>query len=156
MCLDSSSPDNPTGTKGPPSPLWTLVGLKDPTLGTETCGGTTGDGGDCQNALPAGGGDVEYTYTIKNNAPTTVNNVTVEDDQLGTIAGSPIASIAPGGTATLTATQSVAGTTLNTVTVTGNNGFCEATATAAVVAPCVLGYPFMSPDPRPRVVFNES
>src|SRR5436189_251126 len=62
MCLDSSSPDNPTGTKGPPSPLWTLVGLKDPTLGTETCGGTTG--GDCKTDLPAGGGDVEYTYTI--------------------------------------------------------------------------------------------
>src|SRR5436189_262762 len=62
MCLDSASPDNPTGTKGPPSPLWTLVGLKDPTLGTETCGGTTG--GDCKTDLPAGGGDVEYTYTI--------------------------------------------------------------------------------------------
>src|SRR5205823_2524137 len=72
------------------------------------------------------------------------------------IAGSPIASIAPGGMATLTATQSVAGTTLNTVTVTGNNGFCEAKATAAVVAPCVLGYPFTSPDPRTSVVFNES
>src|SRR5207244_287385 len=156
MCLDSSSPDNPTGTKGPPSPLWTLVGLKDPTLGTETCGGTTGDGGDCQSALPEGGADVEYTYTITNNAPTTVNNVTVEDDQLGAIAGSPIASIPPGGMVTLTAKQFVAATTLNTVTVSGNGGVCTAQASAAVVAPCVLGYPFTSKNPRTSVAFNES
>src|SRR5438094_356685 len=163
-CLDSSSPDNTTGFKGAPSPLWTLVGLKDPKLGTETCGGTVGGGteGECTTDLPtppAGGtasADVTYTYKITNTGTTTVHNVTVEDDKLGTIAGSPIASIAPGGMATLTVTQSVAGTTLNTVTVKGNNGFCEATATAAVVAPCVLGYPFTSPDPRTSVVFNES
>src|SRR5439155_111772 len=163
-CLDSSSPDNTTGFKGAPSPLWTLVGLKDPKLGTETCGGTVGGGteGECTTDLPtppAGGtasADVTYTYKITNKGTTTVHNVTVEDDKLGTIAGSPIASIAPGGMATLTVTQSVAGTTLNTVTVKGNNGFCEATATAAVVAPCVLGYPFTSPDPRTSVVFNES
>src|SRR5438094_340282 len=157
-CLDSSSPDNTTGFKGAPSPLWTLVGLKDPSLGTETCGGTVGGGtvGECQTDLPSAGADVTYTYKITNTGTTTVHNVTVEDDKLGTIAGSPVASIAPGGMATLTATQSVAGTTLNTVTVTGNNGFCEAKATAAVVAPCVLGYPFTSPDPRTSVVFNES
>src|SRR5204863_1253264 len=163
-CLDSSSPDNTTGFKGAPSPLWTLVGLKDPKLGTETCGGTVGGGteGECTTDLPtppAGGtasADVTYTYKITNTGTTTVHNVTVEDDKLGTIAGSPIASIAPGGMATLTVTQSVAGTTLNTVTVKGNNGFCEATATAAVVAPCVLGYPFTSTDPRTSVVFNES
>ncbi|TMB10680.1 MAG: hypothetical protein E6J71_26440, partial [Deltaproteobacteria bacterium] len=153
MCLDASSPDNTTGTKGPPSPLWTLVGLKDPTLGTETCGGTTGD---CQTALPAGGADVEYTYTITNNAPTTVTGVTVEDDQLGAIPGSPIASIPPGGMATLTAKQFVAATTLNTVTVSGNGGVCTAQASAAVVAPCVLGYPFTSKNPRTSVAFNES
>ena len=157
-CLDSSSPDNTTGFKGAPSPLWTLVGLKDPSLGTETCGGTVGGGtvGECQTDLPSAGADVTYTYKITNTGTTTVHNVTVEDDKLGTIAGSPVASIAPGGMATLTATQSVAGTTLNTVTVTGNNGFCEAKATAAVVAPCVLGYPFTSTDPRTSVVFNES
>src|SRR5438874_2722757 len=163
-CLDSSSPDNTTGFKGAPSPLWTLVGLKDPKLGTETCGGTVGGGteGECTTDLPtppAGGtasADVTYTYKITNTGTTTVHNVIVEDDKLGTIAGSPIASIAPGGMATLTVTQSVAGTTLNTVTVKGNNGFCEATATAAVVAPCVLGYPFTSTDPRTSVVFNES
>src|SRR5205809_4849243 len=157
-CLDSSSPDNTTGFKGAPSPLWTLVGLKDPKLGTETCGGTVGGGteGECTTDLPTAGADVTYTYKITNKGTTTVHNVTVEDDKLGTIAGIPVASIAPGGMATLTATQSVAGTTLNTVTVTGNNGFCEAKATAAVVAPCVLGYPFTSPDPRTSVVFNES
>src|SRR5438874_603630 len=154
MCLDSSSPDNPTGTKGPPSPLWTLVGLKDPRLGTETCGGTTG--GDCKTDLPAGGGDVEYTYTITNTGTTTVENVTVEDDQLGTIPGSPIASIDAGQSATLSTTQFVAATTLNTVTVTGNEGNCMASAKAAVVAPCVLGYPFTSQNPRTSVAFNES
>ncbi len=74
----------------------------------------------------------------------------------GIIAGSPITSIPPGGMVTLMATQAVSGTTLNTVTVTGNNGFCEAKATAAVVAPCVLGYPFTSTNPRTSVVFNES
>src|SRR5439155_26299406 len=62
VCLDASSPDNTTGVKGAPSPLWTLVGLKDKTLGTEICGGTTG--GDCKTELPAGGGDVEYRYAI--------------------------------------------------------------------------------------------
>src|SRR5437773_3452873 len=157
MCLDSSSPDNPTGTKGPPSPLWTLVGLKDRTLGTETCGGTTGDGGDCQSALPEGGADVEYTYTIKNPGTTTVNDVTVKDDQLGTVPGSPIASIPPGGMVTLTAKQFVSATTVNTVTVTAN-GFLPncPQASAAVVAPCVLGYPFTSKNPRTSVAFNES
>src|SRR5438477_2258156 len=154
MCLDSSSPDNPTGTKGPPSPLWTLVGLKDPKLGTETCGGTTG--GDCQTDLPAGGGDVEYTFTITNTGTTTVENVMVEDDQLGTIPGSLIASIEAGQSATLSIKQFVAATTLNTVTVTGNEGNCMASAKAAVVAPCVLGYPFTSQNPRTSVAFNES
>src|SRR5213593_953541 len=73
MCLDASRPDNTTGTKGAPSPLWTLVGLKDPTLGTETCG--SGTVGECQTDLPAGGGDVEYTYKITNTGGTTVQNV---------------------------------------------------------------------------------
>ena len=102
------------------------------------------------------GADVTYTFTITNPGTTTVHGVTVVDDKLGTIPGSPIASIAPGGTATLTTKQAVNGTTLNTVTVTGNNGFCTAKATAAVVAPCVLGYPFTSTNPRTSVAFNES
>jgi hypothetical protein len=33
MCLDANSPDNTTKTKGTPSPLWTLVALRDPSLG---------------------------------------------------------------------------------------------------------------------------
>src|SRR5438132_1347821 len=88
-CLDSSSPDNTTGVKGAPSPLWTLVGLKDPSLGSETCGGTVGGGtgGECTTDLPtppAGGtasADVTYTYKITNTGTTTVHNVTVEDDK---------------------------------------------------------------------------
>src|SRR5207245_2896387 len=84
--------------------------------------------------------------------------VTVEDDQLqlGSIPGSPIASIPPGGTVTLVAKQFVAATTLNTVTVAGNSGASMAQASAAVVAPCVLGHPFTSKNPRTSVAFNES
>src|SRR5439155_865671 len=54
------------------------------------------------------------------------------------------------------ASQFVAATTLNTVTASGNEGSCETSASAAVVAPCVLGYPFTSSDPRTSVAFNES
>ena len=153
MCLDSSSPDNTTGFKGAPSPLWTLVGLKDPKLGTETCGSASGD---CQADLPAGGGQVSYTYTITNTGDATANNVSVEDDKLGTVPGSPIAALEPGKTVMLFASQFVAATTLNTVTASGNEGSCETSASAAVVAPCVLGYPFTSSDPRTSVAFNES
>src|SRR5207244_7954322 len=93
MCLDSSSPDNTTGFKGAPSPLWTLVGLKDPKLGTETCG--SGTGGECRTGLPAGGGDVEDTYKITNTGGTTVQNVTGGDGKLGTSPGSPSPSPRP-------------------------------------------------------------
>jgi hypothetical protein len=50
MCLDASSPDNLPlpGVKGRPSPLWTLVGLKDPTLGT-----VNPDPNQCNTELPA-------------------------------------------------------------------------------------------------------
>jgi len=155
MCLDSSSPDNTTGFKGAPSPLWTLVGLKDPTLGTETCGGG-GTTGECQTALPAGGADVEFTYKITNTGTTTVSDLAVEDDKLGIIDASQIVPLDPGQSGTLTTKQFVASTTRNTVTVTGNDGACMATAKAAVVAPCVLGYPFTSQNPRTSVAFNES
>src|SRR5438094_840230 len=95
MCLDSSSPDNTTGFKGAPSPLWTLVGLKDPTLGTETCGGG-GTTGECQTALPAGGADVEFTYKITNTGTTTVSDLAVEDDKPGIIDASQIVPLDPG------------------------------------------------------------
>jgi hypothetical protein len=36
-CLDGGSPDNPTGSKGPGSPLWTYVSVKDPGNGVSTC-----------------------------------------------------------------------------------------------------------------------
>jgi len=58
---------------------------------------------------------------------------------------------------TLTAKQFVSATTVNTVTVKAN-GFLDdcPQASAAVVAPCVLGYPFTSQNPRTSVAFNES
>ena len=292
ICLDSSSPDNTTGSKGPGSPLWTLVSLKDPSLGVETCNsGTTGecqaglpsttsscvgkvkqlqleyDGGGCAamnnsqaadkvkctqnvntpNASPvrlratdggggtvwldtgsatiaigdtvtvsaanagkttlaadtvvnifnasntliekvqfktdcsqplsvgnvfgglkvvgfttdkggstAGGATVDYTYKIINTGTTPANNVTVQDDKLGTISGSPIASIPVGGMVTLTAQKVLNATTINTVTATCNNGLFSTQATAAVVGSCVLGYPYSSSNPLTSTVFNES
>jgi hypothetical protein len=102
------------------------------------------------------GADVNYTYAITNNGSTTVSNVTVQDDKLGTVPGSPIGSLAPGASLTLSARQSLTATTVNTVTVSGNSGLCSAQAKAAIVAPCVLGYPFSSTEPRTSVLFNES
>src|SRR5881396_3824516 len=113
-CAWTRSPDNTTGFKGAPSPLWTLVGLKDPTLGTETCGGG-GTTGECQTALPAGGADVEFTYKITNTGTTTVSDLAVEDDKLGIIDASQIVPLDPGQSGTLTTKQFVASTTRNTV-----------------------------------------
>src|SRR5439155_39203 len=44
----------------------------------------------------------------------------------------------------------------NTVTGTGNARACRANATAAALAPCVLGYPRTSQNPRTSLAFNES
>jgi len=72
--------------------------------------GTVGGGrGANARRTPLGGADVTYTYKITNTGTTTVHNVTVEDDKLGTIAGSRSPRSRPGGMATLTATQSVPG-----------------------------------------------
>ena len=63
------------------------------------------------------------------------NNVTVVDDVLGTIAGSPIAVISPGGTVQLTQTQLITADTTNTVTVDGDpqgDGLCNDAAQATV------------------------
>ncbi len=306
LCLDASSPDNPTGTKGPASPLWTLVALRDPTLGIINCPTATGTpestecstvlppsqvnsackgkihslelgyvGGGCaatQNTQDAGkvtcttsvndpsaspvrirvtdggggkvyldtgtpanvelgaiinlvagpnqddsfaadlvitvfnpnntsieqvklksdcsqplklddlygglkvigmtshdggtvslGAQVNYTYQIKNGGGVDLTDVTVVDDALGPVPGSPIAVLKAGETVTLMATVLVTESTTNTVTVTGNlaGRQCTDSATAVVKkapnpCPCVLGYPFSSDNPRTSVVFSES
>src|SRR4029077_2078532 len=54
------------------------------------------------------GTTVDYTYTIFNKSPTAdANNVTVVDDKIGTVPGSPITKIPPLGTVTLTAQKMV-------------------------------------------------
>jgi uncharacterized repeat protein (TIGR01451 family) len=91
------------------------------------------------------GVEVEYTYKIKNMGDVDVFNLTVEDTLLGTVPGSPIASLGPDETITLTATAFVEKTTTNTVTVTGETIFgdeCSAmdrsTVTAVGPPPCTV------------------
>ena len=105
--------------------------------------------------IPSGGGTVNYTYTVTNTGGVTANNLTVSDDKCAPVAGSPISSLPPGGTATLSCSQSVQTTTLNTVTVSGSPS-CSGSAVAAAIAPCSLGYPYASSNPRTGVLFNES
>jgi hypothetical protein len=311
LCLDASSPDNSTGTKGPASPLWTLMVLKDPNLGVITCPSLiatnqpgTNPPAECINVLPAaptnsackgsihslsvayvgggcaatqhsqaagkvtcttyvsapdaspvriritdgGGGkvyldtgspasvapgdvvtavggpkqddhfaadmliniydsnntlvekvklkadcsqpvklgdvygglkvvgliskdagtatlgvSVTYTYEIANNGPIALTNVTVIDDMVGEVPGSPIAVLGPHQTNILMVNVLISDPVTNTVSVCGYIGsaLCCATGMASVVrppnvCPCVLGYPFDSDNPRTSVDFNES
>ena len=84
----------------------------------------------CEGPKP--GVDVKYTYRIKNVGTVDATNVAVEDDVLGTVAGSPIASIAPGETVELMETELVTQDTTNSVTVVGDPGLCAAEADATV------------------------
>jgi hypothetical protein len=85
---------------------------------------------------PAGtqtGADVQYSYYIRNNGTTALTGLTVEDDVLGAIPGSPIASLAAGEEILLTATDFVDADVTNTVIVTAHNiPNCQATASATV------------------------
>ncbi len=92
-------------------------------------------------AMPAAG-DVEYTYIVSNTGNVDVTNTSVEDDVLGTITGSPIATIPVGGSVTLTQTQFIGADTTNAVTVTGDPGPAVATDTATVtIDPSLLPTP---------------
>jgi len=91
------------------------------------------------------GVEVEYTYEIKNMGEVEVFSLTVEDSILGTVPGSPIVSLGPDETITLTATAFVEETTTNIVTVTGETIFgdeCSATDWSTVRAvgppPCTV------------------
>lgn len=57
------------------------------------------------NLAPSVGDTVTFTYVVTNTGDTTLYNVTVTDDILGAIGS--IASLAPGASATLTATEAV-------------------------------------------------
>jgi hypothetical protein len=102
---------------------------------------TTTEGGEvteetCITSLPAGGGDVEYTYVITNESAVTVTDVIVMDDVLGEVPGSPIASIGPGESVTLYWTVFVAEPTTNTVSVLAHVGDVECTDTASTTIGC--------------------
>jgi len=105
---------------------------------TSSEGGVAGgsDSNTCVTELPGTGlsFDVEYTYTIMNTGPTGLTNVTVIDDLLGPVPGSPIAALAPGETVVLTATTSLSSETTNTVVVMGEvgNDICTADANATI------------------------
>ena len=66
------------------------------------------------------GDSVTWAYVVTNTGNETLTNITVTDDQLGVIAGSPIASLTPGASVTLTATgTAVVGQYANVATATG-------------------------------------
>jgi serine-aspartate repeat-containing protein C/D/E len=88
----------------------------------------------------ATGADVEYSYVIKNTGLVEVQNITVVDDVIGELPGSPIDSLAPGEEVTLEITALVEETVTNTVMVNGettSGGVCsaEAFSTVTVVVP---------------------
>lgn len=124
--------------KGDPSPNWFVVSFRDKN-GTVVPPPDPVPADLCM--ISEGGDDVEYTYTITNTGIEDVFDVTVEDDQLVTVPGSPILSLASGAEVTLTATQFVMDDTINVVTVTGKTGAgetCSATDSAEVIVKPLL------------------
>jgi hypothetical protein len=79
--------------------------------------------------------EVEYTYVVSNEGSVAVEHVTVADDVLGEISGSPIARLLPGEAVTLRATGTVTKTTTHVVrvsAVTAGGAVCSATDSTAV------------------------
>lgn len=66
------------------------------------------------------GGTVTYFYLVSNNGGQTVNNITVADDQLGTVCN--IASLAAGASATCSSATTLQMTTTNIATAVGYAG----------------------------------
>ena len=62
------------------------------------------------------GTTVVYSYQVGNGGPGDLTGITVTDDQLGPVPGSPIGSLAEGASETLTATTFLTKTTTNTAT----------------------------------------
>jgi hypothetical protein len=102
------------------------------------------------NGQGATGNEVTYTYKVTNIGDVDVFDVTIEDNKLGTVQGSPIYQLAPGDSVELTATTLLSETTMNTVIVTGNTEYddqCSAmdsvtvTVTEPPPASCADGNP---------------
>jgi len=106
---------------------------------------TTTEGGDPAPPAPsditsecvvsAPGEVVEFTYVVTNTGDTPVTNISVIDDVLGEVNGSPIAVLAPATSVALVDQDLVTQETTNTVTVEGyaDVAVCRATASATVM-----------------------
>ncbi len=68
------------------------------------------------------GGAVTYEYEVSNVGTLPLSGVSVIDDKLGEVSGSPIVSIGVGSSVTLSATVIISETTTNVVSVSGDNG----------------------------------
>ncbi len=92
----------------------------------------TGVTSECVVTAP--GEVVEFTYVVTNTGDTPVTNISVIDDVLGEVTGSPIAALAPLDSVVLVDNGFVSEETTNTVTVVGEAGqaVCRATASATV------------------------
>ncbi|MFC1814688.1 hypothetical protein ACFL0M_01865 [Thermodesulfobacteriota bacterium] len=92
--------------------------------------------------VPFPGADVQYIYTITNNSTTeNISNISVVDDPLGVIGGSPILSLSPGATEILYADAFVSEEITNTVTVTGTVGADGQTCSDSASATVSVGEP---------------
>ncbi len=80
--------------------------------------------------------EVKYLYKITNNTAGPAQNITVVDDKLGAVPGSPIPVLNPGASVTLNVLAMVAGAVTNNVAVTGElvgGGTCTDIDSATVI-----------------------
>jgi len=111
-----------------------------------------------KGGLQSLGRTVDYAYEITNTGPTAATNISVQDDVLGVVAGSPIANLAAGASVTLAASAFIDTTTTNTVTVAGTTGGgagCQAmdTSTVTIVPPPIP--PGSCADGKPQALIFE-
>jgi hypothetical protein len=94
------------------------------------------------------GRQVNYQYAVTNTGTSTLTGITVEDNKLGQIPGSPIASLAPGATKTLTATALIDKTTTNVAQAYDDNTCAKGDVTSSVTVtvlpppPCTVTQTF--------------
>ena len=88
------------------------------------------------------GKDVTYAYKVTNTSGVAATNIVVTDNKLGTIPGSPIASLAAGASKTLTANANITQTTTNIATAVAAScapgAMSTATVTMLPTPPCSI------------------
>jgi hypothetical protein len=82
---------------------------------------------------------VEYAYEVHNPGASAIQNITVDDDVLGPVPGSPISSLGPGESISLHATAWVDADVTNTVTVNGSLATGETCGPATASATVTVG-----------------